>query len=73
MSDVLVTPPPGGDFDKAPALLAIVWTEAVVGTAVLALRLFTRIKIVNNLGWDDFWMVITWVTSPTCFSSSSCL
>lgn len=73
MSDVLITAPPGGDYDKAPALRVIVWVEATVGTAVLLLRLFTRTKIVNNLGWDDFWMVVTWVDSlsPTSLNNRS--
>ena len=61
MSAVTTTPPPDGNRDHSRTLLAVIWVEASLGTIVLIARLATRVFIADNLGWDDFWMVATWV------------
>ena len=42
-------------------LLAVIWTEASLGAIVMIARIFTKSYIACNLGWDDFWMIMTWV------------
>ena len=53
-------PPPDGDQNRAPALLAIFWTPFPVIVALLCARFFVRIRI-KNLGLDDYIMFLAWV------------
>ncbi|KAI1768208.1 hypothetical protein GGR53DRAFT_16490 [Hypoxylon sp. FL1150] len=48
------------DDNRGPALLTIYVVQCSLALAFLALRLWARISI-HTLGWDDFFMVITWV------------
>jgi hypothetical protein len=43
--------------DKGPGLLAVTWIEASIGLLLLGARLYTRTKIVRNVGLDDWTMV----------------
>ena len=61
MTDVTTQPPADGDRDHYRMLLAVIWVEASIGAIVMVARLATRTFIARNLGWEDFWMVITWV------------
>ncbi|KAK0610914.1 hypothetical protein B0T14DRAFT_413473, partial [Immersiella caudata] len=51
------TPPPDGDADKGPILLAVTIVTTMVALIIVALRMFVRIKIVKNVGWDDHTIV----------------
>jgi hypothetical protein len=43
--------------DKGPGLLTVTWIETSIGLLLLGARLYTRAKIVRNVGWDDWTMV----------------
>ncbi|KAK4443032.1 hypothetical protein QBC34DRAFT_214792 [Podospora aff. communis PSN243] len=53
MSSPKDTPPPDGDADRGPVLLAVTIVTTMVALIVVALRMFVRVKIVKNVGWDD--------------------
>lgn len=36
-----------------PTVIAVMWVETVIAFIFTALRLYTRKKLVNNIGWDD--------------------
>lgn len=38
---------------QAPTVLPVMWVLVTIVFAFIALRLYTRIKILNQLGWDD--------------------
>ncbi|MCJ1402818.1 hypothetical protein MMC11_006039 [Xylographa trunciseda] len=59
----VLTPPPGGDQNRAPALLAMDWTYIVILFGMMILRLWSRLSA-KNLGWDDHTMFMTFVSSP---------
>ncbi|KAF2234782.1 hypothetical protein EV356DRAFT_532582 [Viridothelium virens] len=45
------------NLNKGPGILAVSWIEAGVGLVVLSARIYTRSRIVRNMGWDDWTMV----------------
>ncbi|OJJ96431.1 hypothetical protein ASPACDRAFT_1890849 [Aspergillus aculeatus ATCC 16872] len=51
-------PPASGDRDRGPAIMAVLWTEAAVALAALALRLYGR-RLVKGFGADDHMMTFT--------------
>jgi len=51
------TPPPDGDADRGPLLLGVTIVSTSLALAVVGLRLFVRVKIVKNVGWDDHTIV----------------
>lgn len=54
--------------NEGAGLLVVAWVEASLGLLLLAGRLFTRARIVQKVGWDD-WTMIFAAVSPT-FSPS---
>ena len=62
MSAPLGPPPLGGDRDRGPSLMGMLWTECVLALALVGLRFHVRISI-RNLGADD-WMMLVTVVSP---------
>lgn len=54
------TPTIPSDEDRGPQLLAMYWTECTVATIVVALRIYSRIKI-KGLGLDDWIILFTMV------------
>lgn len=53
--------PPAGDQNQAPMLRAVLGTELAITTVVVALRFFTRLKLVRNPGMDDWIMLVAYV------------
>ena len=51
----------GGDL--GPGLLAANWTEAGIAVVIVGLRFVTRIKVVRNVGADDYIMGFALVCS----------
>lgn len=47
--------------EKGPTLVGVLWMETVICLIVLGLRVYTRVRILRNPGWDDLLLVITWV------------
>ncbi|KAK0648212.1 hypothetical protein B0T16DRAFT_113643 [Cercophora newfieldiana] len=51
------TPPAGGDVDRGPVILAVTIVTTVLALIVVALRIWVRLKIVKNVGWDDYTII----------------
>ncbi|MCJ1264975.1 hypothetical protein MMC22_004850 [Lobaria immixta] len=60
-------PPPGGDQNKGPALLAVSLTTGIIAFIATALRLVSRVFIVRQVGWDDFTISIAEVSKSTSY------
>lgn len=59
--------------EKGPTLVGVLWMETVICLVVLGLRVYTRMRILRNPGWDDLLLVITWVRCPfLCKPCSRC-
>lgn len=59
MSDPAVLPP---DNNRGPEILAICGTAVGVALAVVALRIWVRVKIIGKMGWDDYFMIAAMTT-----------
>lgn len=53
-------PPPGGDRDRGPAIIALFWTQCVIVLIFVSLRFYAR-TMVKNVGADDWVMLFTMV------------
>lgn len=53
------------DIDRGTTMIAIYSVQCVISLLFLLLRLWARI-INRGKGWDDAFMVITWVSSWDC-------
>jgi hypothetical protein len=53
-------PPPGGDENQGPAILAAVWTLTGIALLAVAARLFGRFHL-RNFGLDDLYIIISMV------------
>lgn len=59
-------PPPGGDQNRGPVVIAVLSLFFGLSTIIVSLRVVTRIWITRNFGWDDATMALTQVRSvPT--------
>lgn len=47
------------EVNRGPSILALSWVEAALGISILAARLYTRGRIVRNVGWDDWTMAFS--------------
>lgn len=58
-----MAPPPkpplpiGGDQNRAHKLLGASWTLFAISACLVIARMYTRIVIQHNVGWDD-WMIL---------------
>lgn len=57
---VVSGPPPGGDQDLGPAVMAVLWTETAIAILAVAARFAGR-WLVHRTGWDDWLMLLTLV------------
>jgi len=55
-----VQPPPGGNQDRGPQLVALYWVESAVAIIVVAMRLWGRMMI-RGTSYDDYVMLLTLV------------
>ncbi|KAK7990463.1 hypothetical protein PG990_014743 [Apiospora arundinis] len=53
------TPPP--DVNRGPEILAVTGTLVGVTLCIVLLRLWVRLRLVRQLGWDDFFVVAAMV------------
>lgn len=51
-------PPPYGDLDLGPGIIASTTVLVAVSAIVVALRVATRWWIVKSIGWDDITIVL---------------
>ncbi|KAI9675737.1 MAG: hypothetical protein M1817_001104 [Caeruleum heppii] len=59
----MATPPPYPDENQGPRILAVCVTTTVLAFVIVCLRLFTRIKVVRSVGWDDYVILLTMAVS----------
>ena len=52
------SPPAGGDHNKGPSIEIIIWVFTSIAIVTFISRVYGRIALTKNPGWDDFWMVI---------------
>ena len=60
-----LTPPPGGDENKGPVVLAAVWTLTSIALVTVAARLYGRYRLTRNAGWDDLFITISMVSGSS--------
>jgi len=53
------------DTNKSLGILVVGWLECAIGTILLVGRIYSRTKMQNTLGSDDWTMMIAWVGSLT--------
>ncbi|KAK8057408.1 hypothetical protein PG996_011345 [Apiospora saccharicola] len=49
-------PPPPPDVNRGPEILAVTGTLVGIALCVVLLRLWVRLRMVRQLGWDDFFV-----------------
>lgn len=52
--------------DYAGIINGVMWTQVVLGVIFVALRLYTRVFLIQSIGWDDLLMIVNLVC---CISS----
>ncbi len=64
--------PTAGDHNRGPELVAVTWALTALATFAVALRMFTRIRILKDMALDDFYVMLSLVSMPMqvqrCFS-----
>lgn len=55
-------PPPDGDVRRGSVILIIGWVECAVASLFLFGRLYTRIRVNHSMGWDDWAMIVAYVS-----------
>lgn len=45
--------PQGGDRDRGAVILGVTWTYTLLAAIVVGLRVYTRVKLVQKIWWDD--------------------
>nr|UZP47900.1 putative integral membrane protein [Cladonia uncialis subsp. uncialis] len=65
-----LTIPPGGNEDRASAILAVFWAPYPFTFIVICARLFVRQRI-KNLGLDDYAMFLSWILYTISISLAS--
>lgn len=55
-------PPPGGDQNRGPTINLVVWIFTGISLACVTARMYGRVFLTRNVGWDDFWIVLSMVS-----------
>lgn len=53
-------PPPGGNQDRGPAMMEIMWIQTGFGILIIAMRFMARF-LIHKTSWDDWLMLMTLV------------
>lgn len=51
-------PPPGGDHNRGPDTYGAVIPITILSTAFVLARMYARISVIHNVGWDDHTIVL---------------
>ena len=54
--------PSGGDQNRGPELVAVIWAFTTLATIIVSLKIFTRVKILQELALDDLFTVFALVS-----------
>lgn len=60
----------GSDQNRGPELVAVTWALTAAAAFVVALRMFTRIRILKDMALDDFYVVLSLVS--VCIQAQRC-
>lgn len=63
MKEVIYTLPPSGDQDQGHRYIAAAWIFVMTALLSTAIRILVRARLTRNLGWDDFWIVVTMISN----------
>lgn len=64
MADQTTLPPEIAAQDKGPGILAAIISVSIVSTLFVLARLFVRIKIIQKLSLDDYFIIVSTVRAP---------
>lgn len=62
MKEYHLSRPPDGDRSQGWALLAVCWAFVTAALATTILRVWVRMRLTRNVGWDDYNMIIAMVS-----------
>lgn len=62
MKEYQFSRPPDGDRSQGWALLAVCWAFVTAALATTILRVWVRMRLTRNIGWDDYNMIIAMVS-----------
>ena len=65
MKEHQFTRPLDGDRSQGWAILAVCWAFVTTAFATTILRVWVRMRLTRNLGWDDYYMVIAMVSNQS--------
>lgn len=54
--------PKGGDRDRGSIILGITWTLTFISLLFVCLRMYTRVRLIQRVWWDDWLAVIAIVS-----------
>ena len=63
-----LAPPPGGDQDRGPTLIAVTWTFTAMALMVVGVKVYTRLKIVRETALGDLFIMLSMV-SPSFYEA----
>ena len=66
MKEFQFSRPPDGDRSQGWAILAVCWAFLTAAFATTVLRVWVRVRLTRNLGWDDYNMMIAMVSILPC-------
>ncbi|CAH0022450.1 unnamed protein product, partial [Clonostachys rhizophaga] len=52
---------PAGIGGRGGTVLAVIWGENFLTLILIGLRFYTRHFIRGKVGWDDYWLIVTWL------------
>jgi len=55
-------PPEGGDHDRGSIILGVTWTLTLMSLTFVCLRMYSRVRLVQRIWWDDWLAVIAIVS-----------
>ncbi len=62
--------PPKEVANYAPLLLWSIWVLTVVSAIFLALRVYAKLMRRRSLWWDDHFLILSWVRTPTLLNTA---
>lgn len=62
-------PPPGGDLDRGPELLAVIWTFTSLASIAVLLKIYARLRIIKAEGLDDVFIFFSAVSTFLAYYS----
>ena len=63
VKEVIYTLPPNGDQDQGHRYLAAAWILVMLALITSSIRIVVRGHLTRNLGWDDYWIIITMISN----------